>query len=278
MMTDATAKAVPTREASTEPDNEELEEMMTDAQIIGAALSRKPKEVIEPDSDATEEEEHSVIHIGSSSKDLSKSSTSSSSFLSSSSSSSLSDSSSQDTQELIKKLSSNPYLPLSNLKHKPKDLTKIDRSSSSKSDSASHQSSGQDLGSTLDHLPVDSFGNAPATLLTLLVLVIDPPRQSTRRYGALKGQRKNYCANPGSTSLSTWADRLQLPKPDLIFRYMFQNIQGLLVNPRGYKHQQTGAAFKATKADTFGMVELNLNFKQLGPALQWYERFKGLQR
>jgi hypothetical protein len=108
--------------------------------------------------------------------------------------------------------------------------------------------------------------------------VIDPPRQSTRRHGVLKGQRKNYRANPGSTSSSTWADRLQLPKPDLIWRYMFQNIQGLPVNPRGYKHQQIGTAFNATEADAFGMAELNLNFKQLGPASQWYERFKGLRR
>jgi hypothetical protein len=141
------------------PTNEEPEETMTDAQIIGAALSRKPKEAIEPDSDAMEEEEHEVVHIGSSSEDLSESSTSSSSSSSSASSSSSSDGSSQDTQELINKLSSNPYLPLSNLKHKPKDLTKTDRSSGSKSDSASHQSSGQDSGSTSDHLPVDSSGN-----------------------------------------------------------------------------------------------------------------------
>ena len=159
MLTDTTTKDVPTREASTEPDNKELEEMMTNAQIIGAALSRKPKEAIKPDSDAMEEEEHSVVQIGSSSKDLSNSSTSSSSSSSSSSLSSSSDGSSQDTQEFINKLSSNPYLPLSNLKHKPKDLTKIDWSGGSKSDSASHQSSRQDLGSTSDHLPVDSSGN-----------------------------------------------------------------------------------------------------------------------
>ena len=156
---DASTEAVPPQKDSIEPDHQEPEETMTDAQIIGAALSRKPKEAIEPDSDAMEEDKHPVIHIGSSSEDLSESSTSSSSSSSTSSpsSSSLSDGNSQDTEELIKKLSSNPYLPLSNLK--PKDLTKIDRSSGSKSDSASHQSSGQDSGSTSDHLPVDPSGN-----------------------------------------------------------------------------------------------------------------------
>ena len=154
---DASTKAARPQKDNIEPDHQELEETMTEAQIIGAALSRKPKEAIEPDSDAMEEDKHPVIHIGSSSEDLSESSTSSSSSSSDSSTSSSSDGNSQDTQELINKLSSNPYLPLSNLK--PKNLTKLDRSSGSKSDSASHQSSGQDSGSTSDHLPIDPSGN-----------------------------------------------------------------------------------------------------------------------
>jgi hypothetical protein len=110
------------------------------------------------------------------------------------------------------------------------------------------------------------------------VEVVDPPRQSARRHGVLRGQRENYRANPGSTSLSTWADTLQLPKPALTFRYIFQNIQGLPVDPRGHKHQQIGTAFSETEADVFGIAELNLNFQKLGPASQWYERFLHLRR
>ena len=112
----------------------------------------------------------------------------------------------------------------------------------------------------------------------MLVMVIDPPRQSTRRHGVLRGQRENFRVNPGNTSSSTWADPLQLPKPDLTFRYIFQNIQGLPVNPGGNKHQQIGVAIRETEADSFGMAELNLNFKKLGPSSQWYERFRRLQR
>jgi hypothetical protein len=92
----------------------------------------------------------------------------------------------------------------------------------------------------------------------------------------LRGQRENYRANPGSTSSSTWADTLQLPKPALTFWYLFQNIQGLSVNPRGHKHQQIETAFKETEADAFRMAELNVNFQKLGPASQWYERLQHL--
>jgi len=41
---------------------------MTDAQVIGAALAKKPTESISQDSDAMEEDEQSIIHIGSSSE------------------------------------------------------------------------------------------------------------------------------------------------------------------------------------------------------------------
>ena len=69
-----------------------------------------------------------------------------------------------------------------------------------------------------------------------------------------------------------------LPKPDFIFRYIFQNIQGLPVNPRAHKHQQIGDAFTETEADIFGMAEINLNFSKLGASDQWYERFQSLRR
>jgi hypothetical protein len=70
-----------------------------------------------------------------------------------------------------------------------------------------------------------------------------------------------------------------LPKPpEEIFGYIFQNIQGLPVNPRSHKHQQIGTAMAETKANVYGMAELNLNFKMLGPASQWTERFQHLRR
>ncbi len=62
---------------------------------------------------------------------------------------------------------------------------------------------------------------------------------------------------------------MTLPKPELVFRYIFQNIQGLPVNPRAHKHQQIADAFQTTDADTFGMAEINLNFSKLGPSDQW---------
>ena len=61
-------------------------------------------------------------------------------------------------------------------------------------------------------------------------------------------------------SSTTWADIMVFPKPDDTFCYIFQNIQGLPVNPQGPKLQQIGAAFTETDADIFGQAELNLNF------------------
>jgi hypothetical protein len=81
-----------------------------------------------------------------------------------------------------------------------------------------------------------------------------------------------------TTSSQTWADILSLPKPEEIFRYIFQNIQGLPVNPRGHKHIQISTAIHDTEADVFGLAELNLNFKTLSPASQWSERFRHLRR
>jgi hypothetical protein len=50
------------------------------------------------------------------------------------------------------------------------------------------------------------------------------------------------------------------------------------VNPRSHKHQQIRTALHDTGTDVFGMSELNLNFKQLGPASQWSDRFLHLPR
>jgi hypothetical protein len=69
-----------------------------------------------------------------------------------------------------------------------------------------------------------------------------------------------------------------IPKPPQTFRYIFQNIQGLPINPQSHKHQQIGTALKETEADMFGMAELNLNFTVLGPRYQWSERFRNFHR
>jgi hypothetical protein len=69
-----------------------------------------------------------------------------------------------------------------------------------------------------------------------------------------------------------------IPKPEKTFRMLFQNIQGLPIAPHSHKHQQICTAIKDTEADIFGMAELNLNFKMLGPTSQWTERFQRLQR
>jgi hypothetical protein len=84
--------------------------------------------------------------------------------------------------------------------------------------------------------------------------------------------------HPDDTSSTSWADPMNIPKPDQTFRYIFQNIQGLPVNPNGHKHQQIGTALKETEADVFGLAELNLNLHALGPTFQWSERFRNLYR
>jgi hypothetical protein len=71
---------------------------------------------------------------------------------------------------------------------------------------------------------------------------------------------------------------MALPKPANTFRFEFLNIQGLPINPHSHKHQQIGTAITETEADVLGMAELNLNLKMLGPAFQWTERFRRLQR
>ncbi len=69
-----------------------------------------------------------------------------------------------------------------------------------------------------------------------------------------------------------------LPKPSRLFRYIFQNIQGLPVKPRARKYQQIGDAFDETEADIFGLAELNLNLRVMGAASQFNERFRHLRR
>ena len=49
------------------------------------------------------------------------------------------------------------------------------------------------------------------------------------------------------------------------------------MNPRNHKHQQISTAIEETGTNVFGMAELNLNFKKLGPASQCSDRFQHLR-
>jgi hypothetical protein len=84
--------------------------------------------------------------------------------------------------------------------------------------------------------------------------------------------------SPSTTTSNTWGESMIIPKPPQTFRYIFQNIQGLPINPQSHKHQQIGTALKETEADMFGMAKLNLNFTVLGPRYQWSERFRNFHR
>jgi hypothetical protein len=151
----------PSRAADLMDTNEEP----SDIQLMRAAILGPKEETLEQESDAMEEDQHSTFHLGtypglpplpySSPEPSSESSSSSSS--SSSSASEIS----HDTQELAHKLRSNPFNVLR--KHTtPKILIKIDETNGSKSDSNSHQSSGQESGSSTGHLQEASSGNASA--------------------------------------------------------------------------------------------------------------------
>jgi hypothetical protein len=110
-----------------------------------------------------------------------------------------------------------------------------------------------------------------------LARVIDPSQQSTQRHGVSRSQRiELFRANLSATSSKTWADKMVLPTPSRLFRYVFQNIQGLPVNPRARKYQHIGDAFAETEADIFGMAELNLNLRNMRAASQFKERFQHL--
>jgi hypothetical protein len=142
-------------EESSDPTTMEIETEPTDAQVIGYAIHRK-QEAIHPAEDAMEDQEHSIIGIGSdtpSDSTASYSSPSDPSSLSNSSSSSSSNGT-HDTAELMSKLSTNPYHPIS------KNMTKIGQPPSSKSDTESIQSSGQDSGSSTGHTPAAPSGKA----------------------------------------------------------------------------------------------------------------------
>jgi hypothetical protein len=122
----------------------------------------------------------------------------------------------------------------------------------------------------------------PATLPRPLASVSKPRRFSIGTHGRSSDpttEPSHRAVTPGTTTSSrTWADILSLPKPKETFRYIFQNIQGLPVNPCGHKHSQISTAIHETEADVFGMAELNLNFHLLGPSSQWTERFRHLRR
>jgi hypothetical protein len=125
----------------------------SDAQLLRASLAGYRQDTIEEEDDAMEDDQHEVIHLGTynSLPPLPSSS--------SESSSSSSSDTTHDTVELTQKLRSNPYNALRN-HTSPKIPIQSDRSGGSKSDSASHQSSGQESGSSTDHTQEASSGTA----------------------------------------------------------------------------------------------------------------------
>jgi hypothetical protein len=116
----------------------------------------------------------------------------------------------------------------------------------------------------------------------MLAEVTNPTRSSVRTHGVPRDQnRKNFRAetnNNSDTSSTSWGNKIIVPKPEHIFRFTLQNIQGLPVNPTSHKHQQIGTAITETASDVAGLVELNLNFPVMGPAFQWSERFRHIRR
>jgi hypothetical protein len=143
-----------------------LEEAPTAYQLLGAALAAPLPETIYEDSDAMEEDEHEAVYIGTlpplPSSTESSSNEDPSTETSSSSSSSASSDDTHDTQELAEKLRKNQYHALLYKTH-PKKSTKTDDPSGSQ-DSASHQSSGQESGSAMDHTQADPSANTGVTL------------------------------------------------------------------------------------------------------------------
>jgi hypothetical protein len=130
----------------------------TEAQAIGTVINRQ-KAAIYPNADAMEDQDHSIIGIGSDppSSDTETSDPTSSSSSSSESSSSSSEGS-HDTAELVQRLSNNQYHAIS------KSMTKNERLPSSNSDTESLQSVGQDSGSATGHSPADPSGPASIVL------------------------------------------------------------------------------------------------------------------
>jgi hypothetical protein len=58
------------------------------------------------------------------------------------------------------------------------------------------------------------------------------------------------------TSSYFWGDEITIPKPKKTFRYTFQNIQGLPINPYADKHNQIITAMTETEADVYGLADL----------------------
>jgi hypothetical protein len=110
--------------------------------------------------------------------------------------------------------------------------------------------------------PLRIFLEEPGPCPRTLALVSNPQRPSLRMHGVTRDRNPAIGRAPNlvETSSHPWGDALDLPKPNRTFRFIFQNIQGLPVNPHSHKHQQIITALQESWADTFGMAELNLNF------------------
>lgn len=79
----------------------------------------------------------------------------------------------------------------------------------------------------------------------------------------------------GNEADDLWGDTI-VSKPPTTLRFAVQNIQGLPISPYTDKHRQITSVIDSLQLDSFGLIEINLNFPRLPSSLQWKERFKDL--
>jgi hypothetical protein len=96
-----------------------------------------------------------------------------------------------------------------------------------------------------------------------------PPTSSRRR---VRGQTRIKKSREKNPRVSDWGDPLE-PRPADHSQIAFCNIQGFPVDPKHYKHQQIHQCIKKYQLNLFGIIEVNLNFKLLGPKARWHDRF-----
>jgi hypothetical protein len=89
----------------------------------------------------------------------------------------------------------------------------------------------------------------------------------------VRGQRRIKKRRVKPQPADSWGDSLG-PRPVDNSRLAFCNINGFPVNPTNHKHHQIHHCMKKNEIQFFGLIELNLNFKWLGPKAQWHDRFQ----
>jgi hypothetical protein len=70
-----------------------------------------------------------------------------------------------------------------------------------------------------------------------------------------------------------WGHSIHRDKPQGHTRIAFLNLRGLAWKMTANKHSQVRRAIKKYDIDFLGLLEVNLNFRQLGNHSQWQDRF-----